>query len=261
MLRRTALDQQFASDPSLNPADAPVNAAFDQQPPVDDAPQTAAPPAEPSDPAAELERIRADYQRTQSELERERSQRTQAEQRIAMQQRQVAENAAHQWAIDEQALHAALPQMDPDDAVKATAQFYQAQNRFLLQERQREQNGMHQERVAAFAAHVAKESGLSDQDVQTLLMTPGAFQEPNRIVDAAKTLKQSREASSAETKRLSQEIETLKRQMAGNGVRGAWTAGGQNGSAPSASVYDPKSDQYDADAHYAALMQHGRPAN
>lgn len=244
------------------PADAAPDAAFDEQnqPVLDaNAPSDAAPPDEqqPGDPAAELARIRSEYEQTQRQLEAERQARSQYEQQLQAQQRQIAENAARQWQQAEQELHAALPQMDPDEAVKAAAQFYKAQNQALLQNFQQVQQQAHAERVAAFAQAVAKEHGLTDQDAQQLLLTPGAYQNPNLLVPAAQSMKQSREASSAEVQALKKKLDAMERQIAAQGLKPAWQTGGAN-VAPKSS-FDIKSPDYDEAAHYAALLRGGRP--
>jgi hypothetical protein len=257
------VDDRFPTPdaPAFDPAGAAPDAALDDQnQPVLDAgaPPDAAPPEqEQSDPAAELARIRAEAEQTRAQLEAERRAREQYEQQVAAQQRQIAENAARQWAQAEQELQAQLPQMDPDEAVRSTREFYQARERFLLQQQQQVQQQAHAERVAAFAQHVAKEHGLTDQDAQQLLLTPGAYQNPNLLVQAAQTIKQSRESQSAETKRLQQQIDQLTRQMQAQGLKPAWQAGGAN--VASRASFDPRSPDYDVDAHYAALMRQGRP--
>ena len=254
------MDDRFSLDPQA-PADAAPDAAFDEQnqPVLDaNAPSDAAPPDEQQgDPAAELARVRSEYEQTQRQLEAERQARSQYEQQLQAQQRQIAENAARQWQQAEAELQAALPTMDPDEAVKAATQFYKAQNQALLQNFQQVQQQAHAERVAAFAQHIAKEHGLSEQDARQLLLTPGAYQDPNVLVPAAQAMKQSRESQSAEVKRLQQQIDAMQRQMQGQGLKPAWQTGGANVS-PKTS-FDITSPDYDVDAHYAALLRGGRP--
>ena len=255
------MDDRFPLDPQA-PADAAPDAAIDEQnqPVLDaNAPSDAAPPDEQSqgDPAAELARIRSEHEATQRQLEAERQARTQYEQQLQAQQRQIAENAARQWAQAEQELQAALPNMDPDEAVRSTREFYQARERALMQNYQTVQQQAHAERVAAFAQHIAKEHGLSEQDARQLLLTPGAYQDPNVLVPAAQAMKQSREASSAEVQALKKKLDAMERQIAAQGLKPAWQTGGANVS-PKTS-FDITSPDYDEAAHYAALLRGGRP--
>jgi len=260
-MKEEALDAAFPVNQSQDIADAPSSAVLDQAPNgLDQTPPDGAPPSEPNDPAAELARVQADYQRTQNELAQVRQQAEQANQLIAQQQRQVAENAARQWTAAEQEFKQWLPTADPDEAVRATEAFYKAREQQLLSSYQQTQQQVTQERISAFADHIIQQKGLSPTDRQRLLSV-GMTVHPNAMVEQADAILTERATASTETKQLRQELDILKRQMAGNGVRGALRAGGGNGSPPSSSAFDPKSPDYDSEAHYQAIMQAGgRPA-
>lgn len=243
------MDDQFPVDQALADAD---QSAVDQFVPQDgqaETPQDAAPPL---DPQAELTRIQAERDQASQRADAAERQAQQSQAVIEQHQRQIAENAARQWAQAESDLHEAIPNMDPDEAVRVTREFYKAREQQLLGTYQQQQASIHQERIAAFAEFVAKEKGLQAGDAQALLATPGAFQNPNVMVDAADRLKAGRESSTSETRRLQQEIDTLKRQMAGGALQNGLRAGG-NGAAATESRFNPKSPDYDSRAHYLAL--------
>lgn len=251
------MDAAFPNaDPNELRAGADPSAVPDQQPSdgqPDGAPPDAASPPEQLDPAAELARVQADYQQTQAQLAAERQQRQQYEQQLGAQQRQVAENAARQWAQAEQELRAAIPEMDPDQAIETTRRFYQAREQQLLGTYQQTQAQVHQERVAAFARDIIQEKGLDPNDAQRLLSV-GLTVHPNAMVQEADAIKQARESSTSETTQLRQEIDNLKRQMTGAGLRPAWQTGGGNGNAPAASKVTPGTADYNSDDHLAALL-------
>lgn len=249
------LDDRFPTDQPLAETDQSAVAPLDQlsaETPLDD--------ASPPDPQAELTRIQGERDQAAQRADAAERQAQMAQAQIEQHQRQIAENAARQWQQAEAELHAAIPEMEPDQAVKITREFYAARERQLLGTYQQQQASIQQERIAAFAEFVAKEKGLDPNDAHLLLSTPGAFQNPNVMVNAADSLKQSRERGSSETKRLQKELDDLKRLVAGNGLQQGLRAGG-NGSAPSSSAFDVKSPDYDLSAHLHALEQHARMAN
>ncbi len=219
-------------------------------------PETAAPveasttapvSTETPDPSVDWEATAKEQAQVLSTLQQERQQ-------IASSlERQQAQQALNDWQNDEQQMIRDADQMDPDDAVRHTADFYKQREAWIVgqatRERQTLAQQMHAERVHAFATEIIRDEGLTEADRPRLLQA--AMRHPNEMLTTAKSIKTERDQSGGEIAELRKQIEHLTRSQQATGMRqsGAWATGGASGSTA------PTDVQAGTQQHLAGLLQ------
>lgn len=190
-----------------------------------------------------------------AERERIAQERDEAQQRISAHERHLAERAAMSWQQAEQQLERELPNMDPDDAVKAVREFSRQREQFLIQQNQASQQQLRTWQMQSFASDLIQENGLTEADRVRLLYAGSA--DPNQMVHEAQRIKSERESSSSELEALRKQVENLTRAVSASNISqsGAWRTGGSM--APAANGPSPERGSL---SHLASLLGEGHPA-